>query len=166
MIWFQSMFAAGSSSCTLIVQLFENLFSWHSAHSIRIHADPSDAICIRNKNKKKKVLIIETQQAETHKGLIKGNEKAHKKIFINFWPFLWMESRRAQAKIYSFCIPGLGYLLIGFLQVNMRATLHYDANLVAFSFASSQIEGGRFVDLRRSVWILENFMRISSQSTN
>lgn len=85
-------------------------------------------------NKKKKVLIIETQRAETHKGLIKGNEKAHKKIFINFWPFLWMESRRAQAKIYSFCIPGLGYLLIGFLQVNMRATLHYDANFTAFFF--------------------------------
>jgi hypothetical protein len=51
-----------------------------------MHADPSAAICIQNEEtRRKKVLIIE-KQAETHKGLIKrkGNEKAHKRIFINF----------------------------------------------------------------------------------
>lgn len=150
---FRRCFVAGSSSCTLIVQLFENPFSWHSAHTIRI------LMCMQIRGRcnmhsrwarrKKKGSHHRKKHAETHKGLIKGNEKAHKKIFINFWPFLWMESRRAQAKIYSFCIPGLGYLLIGFLQVkHARKTLHYSSRIWCKFLRCSllcKIEGGGFL---------------------
>lgn len=142
MKWFDT-----GSSCTLIVQLFENSFRALTLYQLRaLH------LCISERTKK--VLIkTETHKGPLIKGRIWGKRNIHKLLTFTFeW------NRGVHKPKYMVFAYGMVYLLIGFLQVNsMREEALHNALRTLDRWCKFSIGGGGLLDLRRSVWISVKF---------
>lgn len=78
------------------------------------------------------------KNAKTHKGLIKRREKENIHKFLTFTSLNGYSEACSTPKYIVFAY-GMGYLLIGFLQVNMQARII--RSLMQISLAFVDIEG-------------------------